>query len=716
MESIDEARHLLANIQKNWLLILDNADDPEFDYQIYFPSGTWGTIIMTSRVVDTHHYQTVGTERLASLDEGDSLGLLFKVAKIPSESWSSQEQAAKEVIKTLGHHTLALIQAGAYIAKGHCSMEEFPGVFQGQRERLLNFRPKQAQSRYSDVFTTFEATASMLKSSGTTEASDALCLLEVVSMLHFSEIPMQIFEDAWKGSQEIIEAGPKKDYDIRDLSEWHVSQLPEFLREVMDKWDPFRLREASHLLASLSLITESTRDGFLEISMHSLVHAWVKDRLSSEERNRVWSMTGSILALSFYISSFWKPYYRQLQPHAHIYVNLYVNRMYSLNQNRSIAKMILWCGWGLHGMREDTLVAELLKRLFAELRIDPSYPSLESMELLDLYDLQGRTLYRLEDYKQAVQLFEQIFHIRQTTLAEDHSVRLTAQHDLATAYLENGQIVQAVQSFEHIIDKARQKLAEDDSYLLAYQHELARAYEMNGQINEAIQLLEHVVNVQNITLTEDYPNRLTSQLVLARAYRKNDRIREAIQLLEHVVKIRRTTLIESHSDRLTSEHELAVAYHANNQVEKAVQLFEHIIKIKESKLTEDDSSLLRSQHELAVAYKANDQIEKAVQLLEHVVKIDESTLAEDDSSRLRSQHELAVAYEANDQIEKSVQLLEHVVNIRKTTLTEDHPELLASEDWLVAAYRANGQIREATQLLEHLNQIVGTSLDLDDYK
>jgi tetratricopeptide (TPR) repeat protein len=674
VESIDEARHLLANIQKNWLLILDNADDPEFDYQIYFPSGTWGTIIMTSRVVDTHHYQTVGTERLASLDEGDSLGLLFKVAKIPSESWSSQEQAAKEVIKTLGHHTLALIQAGAYIAKGHCSMEDFPGVFRRQRERLLKFRPKQAQSRYSDVFTTFEATASMLKYSGTTEASDALCLLEVVSMLHFSEIPMQVFEDAWKGSQKIIEAGPKKDSDIRDLSEWHVSQLPEFLRDVMDEWDPFRLREASHLLASLSLITESTRDGFPEISMHSLVHAWVKDRLSSEERNRVWSMTGSTLALSFYTSTPWRPYYRQLQPHAHTYVDLYVNRMYSLNQNRSIAQMILMCGWVLYWMREDTLVAELLKRLFAELRIDPSHPSLESVGLLDLYDLQGRSLYHLGHFKQAVQLGEQIFHIRETTLAEDHPERLTAQLDLASAYLENGQIVQAVQSFEQIVDKARQKLPEDDYKLLACQHELARAYEMNGQINEAIQLLEHVVNVKKITLTEDLPDQLTSQLVLARAYRKNDRIREAIQLLEHVVKIRRTTVIESHPTQLESEQELALAYKANDQIEEAVQLLEHVVKIKESKLAEDDSRLLRSQHELAVAYKANDQIEKAVQLFEHVV------------------------------------------NIRKTTLTEDHPELLASELWLVIAFKANGQIREATQLLEHLNQIEGKSRHLDGFE
>lgn len=99
--------------------------------------------------------------------------------------------------------------------------------------------------------------------SESTEASDALCLLEVLSMLHFTDLPMRIFEDAWKGHDER--------YTLDTLSVWHLSQLPGFVAAELDEWDSFRLQEASHLLASLFLITRSTRHGFLEISMHSLV-------------------------------------------------------------------------------------------------------------------------------------------------------------------------------------------------------------------------------------------------------------------------------------------------------------------------------------------------------------------------------------------------------------------------------------------------------------
>ncbi|KAJ8058498.1 hypothetical protein OCU04_012686 [Sclerotinia nivalis] len=39
-ESVPDAFHVLTTIKQSWLLILDNTDDPNFDYQDYFPSGT----------------------------------------------------------------------------------------------------------------------------------------------------------------------------------------------------------------------------------------------------------------------------------------------------------------------------------------------------------------------------------------------------------------------------------------------------------------------------------------------------------------------------------------------------------------------------------------------------------------------------------------------------------------------------------------------------
>lgn len=46
VENIPDSLQVLANEKQNWLLILDNADTPDFDYQVYLPSGTHGAMII----------------------------------------------------------------------------------------------------------------------------------------------------------------------------------------------------------------------------------------------------------------------------------------------------------------------------------------------------------------------------------------------------------------------------------------------------------------------------------------------------------------------------------------------------------------------------------------------------------------------------------------------------------------------------------------------
>lgn len=67
-KSIDDVRYLLSNMEHSWLLILDNADDPDFNYQAYFPSGTHGTVIMTSRNARCAGYNKIGSEKLGGLN------------------------------------------------------------------------------------------------------------------------------------------------------------------------------------------------------------------------------------------------------------------------------------------------------------------------------------------------------------------------------------------------------------------------------------------------------------------------------------------------------------------------------------------------------------------------------------------------------------------------------------------------------------------------
>ncbi|RYP05013.1 hypothetical protein DL764_004088 [Monosporascus ibericus] len=282
---IDGTRRLLSNIdaKRYWLLILDNADNPEVNYQEYCPSGIRGAVLITSRNPECRLYETVGYEELGSLEKGDCIRLLLQPTGLSSEP-QAINSAAEKVIDILGSHTLAILQAGSYIAQGGCSLSNYPVVFQKQRERLLKFNLTQAQSRYRNVYATMEASAQTLDTLESESAEDALCLLQILSQFHYENVPLDLLQDAWNGAQEARD-NPEDDEDIGHLTSWHVSHLPEFLESDSHVWDPFRTSAALNRLESLALVKRGNIKGRWTVSMHSLAHTWINIRQSQIQRD-----------------------------------------------------------------------------------------------------------------------------------------------------------------------------------------------------------------------------------------------------------------------------------------------------------------------------------------------------------------------------------------------------------------------------------------------
>ena len=401
VDSVEDACGLLSNLKRPYLLILDNADDLNFDYQVYLPSGTRGTILMTSRFADCKQFSTTGWDALTNLGQGECRELLLKVAGIPQHHGEAYAEAANNIVDLLGSHTLALIQAGAYVARGHCSLTDYPRIFQQQRRRLLEFRPAQARSRYCDVYATFEASAEVL-------SEDALQLLGIISTLHFSFLPLSVFERAWEGSQRAARIASVSESELGDISswdvsqppdltdmsygetgvdvlnEWHVSQLPSFINSKDRQWDHYQLNEAIYLLDSLSLITMAEQDGASGISMHPLAHAWAKDRKKPETRGRSWIAAGSVLTLSMRGSTSRERVERHMQPHFQSLVDEKLKSDIICGHQRNMLALAWSCCWVLVQMRDDSRLERLLQEVFQEARLDSA--SVEA-GLVPLYHL-----------------------------------------------------------------------------------------------------------------------------------------------------------------------------------------------------------------------------------------------------------------------------------------------------------------------------------------
>lgn len=610
---------------------------------------------------------------MTGLDNAAAQELLLKAARIPPDQYEVQTPYAQNVSALLGSHPLALVQAGAFVARGHCTLQQYPEVFQRKRQQLLQFRPTQAQSRYKDVYATFEASAEMMESSDDETARDALQLLSVLSMMTPSPLPLRLFKTAWEECQkrEFLNDADD-DGDVRDLTTRHVDHLISPLKLRAGSWDSHQLVEAIHLLKSLSLLSEETSNGLTSISMHPLTHSWARDRQSPDSQVQSWFATGSMIALSgmTYHSTgnddLWSPHNRQLRPHLLEFMNLETDDVFEKGPKIMIARILYRCGWLLYSMREDYTLRGSLDELFERLGLERENVS---EAWLPLHELAAYNLKNCGRPSEAVTQLEGIVEIRNATLPEEHSARLKSQLELAIAYDLDGRVADARSLLEQVVEvHKRLSLPREEAELLSSQHALAMVYVQSGRVAEAVTLLEQVVKTWERTLPREHPERLTSQHALAGACMANGQIAEAVSLLEQVVEIQERTQVDTHPSRLNSQHELARAYTANGQTAEAVLLLRQVVKIKERTLAETHPDRLASQHELARILWPTGQKHEALQIQKHVVSIRQSVLAPDNPNRLGSEHNLAGYLWNTGQKHEALHIHQHVISVHQRIL------------------------------------------------
>ena len=609
--SVASVKSWLASNSQRWLVIIDNADDPERDYSEYIPSGMSGDVLFTTRVPECEEYNTVGSEKLEDLKPELACELLYRAADIAESRWKEKEKAATAILTILGSHTLAIIQAGAFIKKGLCSLEQYPTVFKQQQGKLLKFHARQNLSTYGNVYATFEVSAEYLQKSELREASDALDLLHIIAFMHNSGISETMFQRASDYASELNGSEPSEGIESLTLSVSHIARLPKYVQGWASFQDRIRWREACTVLENLSLITVNKNDDSFAISMHSLIHTWAKERQDHHSRCRAWQAAATIVALSCEGHLYYQPFFIAIQAQVRACVNPEIEDYTRTLSDMEAAQLLFQFANVLYRMNDYRSLDPFLKRVC--LRLQDKFEN-EHEVALEIKTYTGRVYMEQRRYKEAIDVFLDIVEIRSRVLPDDDPERLSSQHNLADAYGNNGQIDKAIQLFEHIVKIEETNLAEDHPSRLTSQHELALCYSKIGQDTKAIALLEHVVDIEKTSLAEDHPKRLSSQNVLAVCYSKIAQYTKAIALLEHVVKIRETSLVEDRPERLASQHALAYSYSNVGQYTKAIALLEHVVRVKKTSLAEDDPKRLNSQRELARAYQKNGQFDEAARV------------------------------------------------------------------------------------------------------
>ncbi|PFH45307.1 hypothetical protein AMATHDRAFT_160975, partial [Amanita thiersii Skay4041] len=255
-------------MEQIWLMIYDNADGPPSLVQKYLPQGNKGNIIVTSRNGALMRLTSnCGTEVVQM--EPEEAGLLL--ARAGGFNEGTEEESCKKIVEKLGYIPLAVDMAGAYIQTTHCSPAQYLELFSTECKRLLNDPKYTEETEYGHTtYGTWEISMQRIESKALNEehtgAQSAIKILNIMGFLHHVNVPLDIFKRAAVNYQEnTIEEG------IRS------TMKPELLHlNGSGHWDQYLFNSGIQELSTFSFIQKRIINEM--VSMHPLVHRWIKDR------------------------------------------------------------------------------------------------------------------------------------------------------------------------------------------------------------------------------------------------------------------------------------------------------------------------------------------------------------------------------------------------------------------------------------------------------
>ena len=603
-ENARAAKHWLSNLKTQWLLIIDNVDDPEVRLDEYIPEGERGHVLITTRIPSNKVHGTVGPQylRFEGLDDKDGNVLLLKAASKPIPGDQRSQGFATSITKSLGSLPLALLHAGKAIMKRLCTLENYLQHHRIEKQKVREARNlrgfQKGDNIYMNVYSSFEINFRGLQNKATTEAQDAIELLQMFSFFHRENISWDILTKIVTNQMIEIEEQKKDQAGKRTIiattrtGAWkntckavilevasliYKERTPPVLPQIFRDCGDFERLEF-RLLAALNELTELTLITFTEVndsySMHPVVHTWARERPEfSATEQAVWchaaaTALGQCILLPPLGDGEADEILRsQLFPHIdHVRerqkeiderimeaqksrrTTLFLSRSYmSRTQITQLARFSrVYAQSGRWDKAQELLVTV---KDFCSDMLGEEHPSTMKVKLA----LAG-TNFQLSRGNEAVELQDQVLRVYSTSLGEDHPHTLKVMDDLGVSRWQQGRYTESEKLHERALKGMTKVLGRDHEDTLKAMDNLGRAHGSHWRIGKAKELHSEAVAGmrKNKKLGPTHLDTLSAMDNLAMTYMvyggdaQSSEVSEAYQLSREVCKAREAKLGKEH--------------------------------------------------------------------------------------------------------------------------------------------------------------------------
>ncbi|KNZ76408.1 Nephrocystin-3 [Termitomyces sp. J132] len=634
-----------------WLIIFDNADDPDLDLWKFFPMCSHGNIIITSRNRACIKYAPENFYQVGEMLDEDSLSVLLK-ASLRCNLSEAEHAAAKELVQELGNLALAIVQAGGYLHyHQHVKFNQYLENYKKDKPKYLRQVKTHNLDGYSlSAFATWDCSYQKLD-------RKAKEILMLCSVLHCSKIPVEILEKAWNNLTQYPE-----------LDTQEIKQTLELFVED-GNWDNVSLEKALDALQSYSLV-EISGEGVPLLNIHSLVHVWSYKSLEPEKQKRA-QLCAQQLLLCVTMKN----------------LALTLRRVGKLEEAEKFEKQVLKAWTEAFGSSHpDTIRA--MENLAKTLR---KAGKLEEAEKFQQQVLKAWT----EGFSRTEKFEQQVLKAQTEGFGSSHPDTIRAMENLALTLKRAGRLEEAEMFQQQVLKAQTEGFGSSHPDTIRAMENLAWILRTAGRLEEAEKFQQQVLNARTEGFGSHHPHTIKAMENLALTLRRAGRLEEAENFQLQVLKAWTEEFGSSHPDTIRAMENLALTLGRAGRLEEAEKFQQQVLKARTEGFSSSHPDTIRAIENLASILRRAGRLEEAEKFEQQVLKAQAEGFGSSHPDTIRAMENLAWILRTAGRLEEAEKFQQQVLNARTEGFGSHHPHTIKAMENLALTLRRAGRLEEA---------------------
>ncbi|KAK6605152.1 TPR domain-containing protein [Botrytis cinerea] len=678
--------------QKDWVLILDNADDLRIFKESY------------------------STSENKQADDPKLLRFIPRHRSLPKPIWDTRfhiikdEKSILELLEGLGNLPLAIVQAASYIRNTKISVRQYLKSFESEQSDLLSEEFQDVYRPDSNVPNAVMRTWHISMKKVAEESPCSERILNTIAFFNNKGIPFKLIEEAagaTYSNHEILLAATR-------LSDYSLLQAQRAVDEELPTYEQHRLVQ----LATRRYYWEQGHSEKAE-QLDIEVLALRKEVLGEKHPD-------TIFAMENLASTWWQQGHSEKAEQLEIEVLALRKEVLGEKHPGTIFAMAnLASTWRQQGHYEkaeqlEIEVLSLRKEVLGEKHPDT---------ILAMANLAS-TWWQQGYYEKAKQLQIEVLALQKEVLGEKHPDTILAMANLASTWRQQGHYEKAEQLEIEVLSLRKKILGEKHPFTILAMANLASTWQQQGYYEKAEQLQIEVLALQKEVLGEKHPDTILAMANLASTWRRQGYYEKAEQLEIEVLSLRKKILGEKHPFTILAMANLASTWQQQGYYEKAEQLQIEVLALQKEVFGEKHPFTIFVMANLASTWWQQGHSEKAEQLEIEVLSLRKKILGEKHPGTIFAMANLASTWYQQDQsscitkrdlgekhpdtifamanialtwweqshYEKAEQLQIEVLALQKEILGEKHPDTIKAMANIVLTWWDQGHYEKAKQL------------------